>query len=288
MNERDNCREYRGFFPLYYNGSLESDLNTRLEQHLQDCRECRAAYMKELPLFAAAGARSALGDLDSHPESDVLDRWTHNPDSMTLAQKSEVETHLSQCDLCREVSEKLASLPREVEDLVVDGEIPTLTALSEGAGRSSAGSKTTNLTRRIWRPLSAIAAAAAVIIVISTMVDRDRHGPAATVEGTFPVATRSAGEPVVFDAHTEQFTFVGRLYVDPEAGHSYGLLVRDKESEDVLYRTEQLSELDTLGFARFETVLKPGRYELVLYDVSVSDPTDTIEIPTPFEIRLNR
>ena len=271
---------------MYFNDRLESHEAEKVKAHLDECPACRSAFTREQALFAVAGDSSRSGAIDSHANSDLLDQYAHNPDSLEPTQRRELESHISRCRLCRETVEKLAALPDQLEALVTDEEIPTIVALDrQVSGQTATTTKLTDLTRRVWRPLTAFAAAAIVVFVAVTLVRHEPSKPTAEVEGLFPAMTRSLGERTVFEAETEEFTFKGRVYVDPEESHTYSIHVVDRATDSLIFGVDQATDFDKLGFARFELALRPGQYKLILYDIIEAD---SLEIVQPFDIQLKR
>ena len=284
MSDQNKCRQISELFPLFFMSELEQEENEAVRSHLQGCKVCRAAYARERVLFAVAGS-DAAANMDSHIDVDLLDAYTRDSDSISGSQLSELKTHLADCAICREVAEKLKTLPNELDDLVPADSIPLITELDRSAGTNSETVTITDLTRRLWKPMTAIAAAAVIIIVGVTMITHDGSEPSARLEGTFPAVTRTVSTPTVFETESESFTFVGRVYVDPEENHDYSLLIRDVDLDSLILHVAQLDTFDSLGFATLELIMSHGKYELVLYDII---ETDTIEITQPFDIRLKR
>jgi predicted anti-sigma-YlaC factor YlaD len=284
MSQRDKCREYQEQFPMYFNNRLESHEAEKVKAHLDECPACRSVFAREQALFAMAGSDSQSGALDSHPDSNMLDRLARDPDSLEPTQRRELESHISECRLCRETVEKLAVLPGKLEALVTDEEIPTIAGLDRQiSSQTATTTKLTDLTRRVWRPLTAFAAAAIVVFVAVTLVRHEPSAPTAEVEGLFPAMTRSLGERTIFETDTEEFTFKGRVYVDPEESHTYSIHVVDRDTDSLILGVDQVTDFDNLGFARFEIALRPGQYQLILYDIIEAD---SLEIVRPFEIQL--
>ena len=271
---------------MYSNNRLESHEAEKVKAHLDECPACRSAFAREQVLFTMAGSSSRSGAIDSHANSDLLDQYARDPGSLEPTQRRELESHLSECRHCREAVEKLAELPDKLEALVTDEEIPTVAALDRHvSGQIAATTKLTDLTRRIWRPLTAFAAAAMIVFVAVTLVRHEPSGPTAEVEGLFPAMTRSLSERTVFETETEEFTFKGRVYVDPEESHTYSIHVVNRATDSLIYSVDQVTDFDNLGFARFELALRPGQYKLILYDIIEAD---SLQIVQPFDIQLKR
>jgi len=283
MNKSDDCRKYRELFPLNYNGSLESGLSGDLRSHLQECSSCRTTYQREQPLFAMAGAEGSLGGFDSHPDGDMLDQYVGRQNSLDAAQRAELEAHLSECRLCREACEKLAGLPEDLADLAPIDELPVMASCDRATEAAPATGEVTYITRRIWRPLAALAVAAVVVVIAVTMLDRRPSEPSATVEVTFPVTVRDRRQPIVFEVKDGEFAIKGRLPVDPEGGHTYSLQVRTADTDSLLHRADRIVDFDELGYTWFETTMTPGVYRLTLYDVVGAD---SLKVVWPFELRL--
>ena len=271
---------------MYSNNRLESHEAEKVKAHLDECPACRSAFAREQMLFAIAGSDSPSGALDSHIDSNILDRLARDPGSLDPTQRRELESHISECRLCREAVEKLAMLPDQLEALVTDEEIPTIAALHrQVSGLTATTTKLTDLTRRVWRPLTAFAAAAIVVFVAVTLVRHEPSAPTAEVEGLFPAMTRSLGERTVFEAETEEFMFKGRVYVDPEESHTYSIHVVDRATDSLIFGVDQVTDFDKLGFARFELALRPGQYQLILYDIIEADSLQIVQL---FDIQLKR
>ena len=284
MNSQNNCQEICELLPLYFTSGLEETQMDAIRLHLGSCPDCRDAYARERILFAVASS-DISADLDSHPDADLLDIIARDPGTIETHQRSELEAHLADCKICREVTDKLKTLPNELADLVPSDQIPFITELDQTVGISSETTTITNLTRRIWKPLTAIAAAAAIVIVGLTMLTTDQSGPIARVEGTFPAVTRTASAPTVFETAFESFTFAGRVYIDPEENHEYSILIRDVALDSLIFLIAPLRTFDSLGFATVELIMAPGKYELVLYDVV---DTDSLATTQAFDIRMKR
>lgn len=285
MSDQNKCRQISELFPLYFKSELEQDQAETMRLHLQACDSCQAAYAREQIFFALAAGDSPTGGLDSHADADLLDKYARNRDSLGTEQRLELEAHLAGCQLCREAAEKLAALPADLSKLVPTEQLPFISELDKLSQATPNRGNITNLTKRLWLPFTAIAAAAMVIIVGVTMMSSDGPEPSARVEGTFPAVIRSSSAPTVFATESESFTFVGRVYVDPEEGHEYSLLVRDVALDSLIFQKAQLVTFDKLGFATFEQTMSPGKYELILHDVV---DTDSITIARLFDIRLKR
>ncbi len=271
---------------MYFNDRLESHEAEKVKAHLDECPACRSAFAREQTLFAVAGGDSQSSALDSHVDSDLLDQYARDPGSLEPTQRRELESHISECRLCREAVEKLAMLPDQLEALVTNEEIPTIVALDrQVSGQTATTTKLTDLTRRVWRPLTVFAAAAIIVFVAVTLVRHEPSAPTAEVEGLFPAMTRSLGERTVFEAETEEFTFKGRVYVDPEESHTYSIHVVDRATDSLIFGVDQVTDFDNLGFARFELALRPGQYQLILYDIIEAD---SLQIVQPFDIQLKR
>ncbi|MDH4033798.1 MAG: hypothetical protein OEV80_08365 [candidate division Zixibacteria bacterium] len=203
-------------------------------------------------------------------------------DSLETAQRSEFEAHLAECQLCREAVEKLAALPSDLSGLTSTDQLPLISESDGLSLKTPSRSNITDLTKRVWRPFAAVAAAAVIVVVSMTLMTNDGTEPMARVEGTFPAVTRNVSTPTVFECNTESFTFAGRVYVDPEENHDYSILIRDVALDSLIFHVANLITFDSLGFATVELIMSPGLYELVLYDIVESD---SITIPRPFEIR---
>ncbi len=282
MSDQNKCRKIAELLPLYYNSGLEKRQMDSLRLHLEECPDCRDAYSKERVLFAIAGGEEASG-LERHADADLLDTYTRDRDSIESDRRSELEAHLAECQLCKDAVEKLAALPADLSKLTPTSQLPLISELNLLAEETPRRSNLTDLTRRLWRPLTAIAAAAVIIIVGVTMMTYNRPEPSARVEVTFPAATRAVSTPIVFETETESFTFVGRVYVDPEENHVYSLQIRDVALDSLIFNVTQLVTFDRLGFATCELVMSPGTYELILYDIL---ETDSIQITRLFDIRM--
>ena len=74
-----------------------------------------------------------------------------------------------------------------------------------------------------------------------------------------------------------------RVYVGPERGHSYSVSLLNPISDSVIFLIDSLIDFDSLGFATFEQLLVPGKYELRVLDI---EKGDTITISRPFKVRL--
>lgn len=282
MSDQNKCREIAELLPLYYNSGLEEGQMDSLRLHLEACPDCRKAYSKERVLFAIAGGEQATA-LERHADADLLDIYTRDRDSIETDQRSELEAHLAECQLCREAVEKLAALPADLSELIPSGQLPLISDLNRRSQETPSRSNITDITRRVWRPFTAIAAAAVIIIVGLSMMTYDGPEQTARVEGTFPASTRAVPVPTVFETEFEIFTFAGRVYVDPEENHDYSLLIRDVVLDSIIFTVAQLVTFDSLGFATCELVMSPGTYELILYDILEAD---SLEIVRSFEIRM--
>lgn len=282
MNSRNKCQEIGELLPIFFKSGLKQDEAEAVRSHLESCPDCRDAYARERVLFTVASS-DAAANLDSHLDADLLDAYSRDLHTISGSQRSELETHLSDCAICREVVEKLKTLPSELDDLMPTGGIPLITELDRTVGTTSEDVAITDLTRRLWRPLTAVAAAAVIIIVGVTMMTYDGSEPSARLEGTFPAVTRTVSTPTVFETESESFTFVGRVYVDPEENHDYRLQIRDVALDSLIFQVAPLVTFDSLGFATLELIMSPGTYELVLYDIL---DNDSLEITQPFEIHM--
>lgn len=282
MSDQNKCREIAELLPLYYSSGLEKGQMDSLRLHLEACPDCRDAYSKERVLFAIAGGETAAG-LETHADADLLDNYARDRDAIESDQRSELEAHLAECQLCREAVEKLTALPANLSELITADQLPLISGLNRLSQVTPSRSNITDLTKRIWRPFTAIAAAAMVIIVGVTMMNYDESKPSARVEVTFPEVTRTVSAPIVIETESESFTFAGRVYVDPEENHDYSLLIRDVVLDSLIFHTAPLVTFDNLGFATLELIMSPGKYELILYDIL---QTDSIKITRPFEIRM--
>lgn len=282
MNDQNKCQEIAELLPLYYNSGLEKEQMDSLRSHLEACPDCRDAYSKERVLFAIAGSEATAG-LERHADADMLDNYARDRAAIESDQRLELEAHLAKCQLCQEAVEKLAALPADLSELIPADQLPLVSELNRLSQVTPSRSNITDLTKRIWRPMTAVAAAAAIIIVGVTMMTYDGSEPSAKLEVTFPAVTRTVSTPTVFETESESFTFIGRVYVDPEENHDYSLLIRNVALDSLIFHTAPLVTFDNLGFATLELVMSPGKYELILYDIL---QTDSIKITRPFEIRM--
>ena len=286
MIDQRKCREFQEQFPFLFNSSLSEQEAAALQDHLKECASCRSALEAERALFHTAVNSANSGLLDDHPDSRLLDKYVRSPEELSVAERDEVAAHINECNLCRKLTNKLEQLPKSLDALLEGDETPLIANLDTlDTAESVHTPKVTKITRPVWRPLVAFAAAAVIVLVVISQLQFDHPGPVASVEALFPATTRNVQAAVMFESDEELFVFNARVFIGPEEGCSYSLKLYWPEKDSVLYQADSVDEFDSLGFALFELQMKPGNYELLLYDI---EGNDTLKLTTPFEVRLRQ
>jgi hypothetical protein len=144
MTRTSPHEEHPDRLPWYAAGTLGSGERAAIDAHLRGCAECRA----ELERWSALGRvlRAEAGD---HPSVEELTKFAEA--TLTTADASEIERHLSSCEACRadvEVARGLCS----------PGEVPA--------------------SRQRWGKVAALVAGVGIALtLLAWIVDRVRSGP---------------------------------------------------------------------------------------------------------------
>jgi len=275
----DNCHDIQESLPHYLTGQLREEANAALGAHVADCAECRAVMIAQLPLFelAAAGSESTL--LDEHPSGEDLDRFCFDSDQLSAPDHESIKQHVESCQVCGPTVAVLRELPRSANQIASAEETPEMNRFD-----AEDDARVTDIRPNGsgWlRTTAVLAAAAMVAFVIISRVLWPPEPPVATVEVVFSEALRGDSSPLLVESAGPVVRMQAIVFVDPEPGHTYRLLVNDAQTEQTAWSRDSLTQFDNLGFYHFEAMLDTGTYDLLVEDILGND---TVVIATPFKV----
>ncbi len=285
MKDRDSeCREFQELVPLWLNRNLDLSEIERLQAHLRKCPECMRRFTVERCLFAEArsGGKHLLpADVDS----TLLDRYVFEPQALSSEDKRAVEAFLAESEIALDMVEKLEALPAALDDLAPARERQNLDRLEDefrAAGQiSTAASTVTDVRPGRWGMWAAAAAAVILVAIVAVQVWLGEE-PTARLEVTLPATVRG-GAALSFTTPASPFVLDARMYIGPEAGHTYDIELIPARSDSALLMLRDFQAFDRSGFADFSLPLDTGRYRVRIYDMYQGD---TLVITRPFEVRL--
>jgi anti-sigma factor RsiW len=98
----------------YFTGHLSDDDKIQVEEHLDDCRECRLSLRTMLLISGKRREQREKSDEGQHYSPQLLGRFYSNPQSLDKRLMQKIESHLA---VCAECSEDMAFLQNSDLDL---------------------------------------------------------------------------------------------------------------------------------------------------------------------------
>jgi hypothetical protein len=282
MNSKIACRECQELLPLLFAGSLSASEEESVLQHVDSCSECKKMSDRERVMYEISKVDETASPLTSHLESALIDGYVFAKSSLTSIQISAIESHLGECELCRELVGNVSRLPRELGGLIDIRELPFLSRLA--AGEHKKASIVEVGRQLLWNPLVGYGVAAAILLTAIVFRPSPVSESGATVSGVIPSSLRGDERTVVFESSSPQCVLDLKYHVAPEVGHQYDFEIRPETAEKPVQSIRAFRNFDAQGNADLRVLLEVGKYQFVIRDIAGGD---SVEVVRFFEIRLS-
>ncbi len=282
MSESKKHTDYLEQMPLLVAGTLSETSKSDLLRHLQRCPDCRKVFEQERALFAVATAGGSEILFEDHLTEQTIDEYLFAPAQLAPGQREEIDSHLETCGLCRNIIEEMRSLPKELDRLVDQTQIPLITAMTAEQGRRSGAARIVDISRKLfWQPLAGYAAAAALLIV-SIVSQLPMQDEVALISARLSPHSRGQDSIAVFYAGADECILELSYYLDPEADHKYNLMIEATDAGKPSYYFEDYRDFDAKGNLNLRLLLTTGSYQLRILDIL---DADTVAIVQQFLVK---
>ena len=267
--------------PDYVTRKLDAAGVRAVEEHLADCPACRDSV--EVMRLLASPDADREKTTSSHIDLDLLGRYVRARDSLRADELASIERHLSACRVCDAAVEFLSGLDEEVRASLVK----TKGAVSPSHGAVSA-------FRDFWRHpkrILSVTAVAAVVVIAFVLIRSERDRTISPKVFALTELRRSAQQiPVVTISDANARIVLKVPYFSDLRDYHYQYRVTDTLGNEMT-QVALTSDLSTAGELMLSCQfhgLGDGRFRILVYEISKTEPPDSTITEFPFELRTGK